>query len=332
VAVRPRLLAVVTASDQAAAAVEAGADRIAVAVEQAGDAMGDKLRAIRAAIADRLPISLLLPAQVTVTSDELGALAMASGAEALLLSAESLPAGQDRQEPIAVLVPASGGAGSAALVPNIAGVIVLVEAKSPGPAVTPSLLRALDSWQQVCTGRQLPLSVVGAFELPDIPRLLPLRPVELGLLAADGDSGPSFAARLRATRAMLETVSGPGLKPLPHARPDQIFLRDWVLPISIGVYAHEHEAPQRVRFSVDVEVVRVTAPARDLRNVVSYDLITDTIRRLTVEHVDLVETLAERIAEAILAHPRVLQVTVTIEKLDLGPGSLGCRIVRDKAG
>jgi dihydroneopterin aldolase len=44
----------------------------------------------------------------------------------------------------------------------------------------------------------------------------------------------------------------------------------------------------------------------------------------------LVETLAERVAAFILAHPRVVGATVRIEKLDVGPGAVGVEIVRQR--
>jgi dihydroneopterin aldolase len=66
-----------------------------------------------------------------------------------------------------------------------------------------------------------------------------------------------------------------------------------------------------------------------MRDVLSYDVITDGIRLMTSEgHVALVETLAERIAEFVLDHPRVLRVTVRVEKLDVGPGQVGVEIER----
>ena len=37
---------------------------------------------------------------------------------------------------------------------------------------------------------------------------------------------------------------------------DRLFVRDLVLACSIGVYDHEKEAPQRVRFNVDLRVRR----------------------------------------------------------------------------
>ncbi|MEE4189864.1 MAG: dihydroneopterin aldolase, partial [Roseobacter sp.] len=48
------------------------------------------------------------------------------------------------------------------------------------------------------------------------------------------------------------------------------------------------------------------------------------------ERLNLLETLAERVAERILIEPQAMRVFVRIEKLDRGPGALGVEIVRAK--
>ena len=64
----------------------------------------------------------------------------------------------------------------------------------------------------------------------------------------------------------------------------------------------------------------------------SYDVISDGIRLLVdAGHVPLVETLAERIAGMLLAHPRVVKVSVRLEKLETGSGT-GRRRDRAHAG
>ena len=89
--------------------------------------------------------------------------------------------------------------------------------------------------------------------------------------------------------------------------------------------------PQNVRFNVEVTAARPARAAADMRHVLSYDVIMDAIRLVVArEHIALVEALAERIAEFLLVHPRVVSVTVRVEKLDLGPGSVGVEITRQR--
>jgi dihydroneopterin aldolase len=113
---------------------------------------------------------------------------------------------------------------------------------------------------------------------------------------------------------------------------DRLFVRDLVLACSIGVYDHEKEAPQRVRFNVDLRVRRSSgAIGDDLANVLSYDDVIQGIRDLTAErHFNLVETLAEEVATLCLEHQRVARVQVKIEKLDVHPeaAAVGVEIER----
>jgi dihydroneopterin aldolase len=115
---------------------------------------------------------------------------------------------------------------------------------------------------------------------------------------------------------------------------DRVFVHDLVLDVEIGVYTHEKGVTQRVRFSVDVDVLPATVALDDnIARAFDYDTIIHGIKDIIAEgHINLVETLAERIAEHCLAHPRASSVHVTIEKLDKEPGSVGVEIVRRKAG
>jgi dihydroneopterin aldolase len=70
-----------------------------------------------------------------------------------------------------------------------------------------------------------------------------------------------------------------------------------------------------------------------MRDVFSYDVITDAIRMIVAqEHIALVEMLAERIAAVVLTHPRVASATVSVEKLDVGPGAVGVELTRERRG
>jgi dihydroneopterin aldolase len=111
-----------------------------------------------------------------------------------------------------------------------------------------------------------------------------------------------------------------------------VFVRDLVLAAAIGVWAHEKGRSQRIRVNIDLGVEEPEMPAADrLEAVVCYDQLSRTVRALAAgEHVHLIETLAERIAQAALADARILQVRVRVEKLDVYPdaASVGVEIER----
>ncbi|TIT24935.1 MAG: hypothetical protein E5W78_22230, partial [Mesorhizobium sp.] len=63
----------------------------------------------------------------------------------------------------------------------------------------------------------------------------------------------------------------------------------------------------------------------------SYDIIMDGIRTIVARgHIQLSEALAEQVATYILENPRVVRVTVRVEKLELGPGGVGVEIERKR--
>lgn len=115
---------------------------------------------------------------------------------------------------------------------------------------------------------------------------------------------------------------------------DRIAVRDFVKDVEIGAFQSERGVTQRVRFNVVLEVsASAAAKFDDVDQVLSYDTITEAIEhQLAVERMNLLETLAERIADEILLNPRAVRVFVRIEKMDRIPGTLGVEIVRKRAG
>jgi dihydroneopterin aldolase len=107
-----------------------------------------------------------------------------------------------------------------------------------------------------------------------------------------------------------------------------VFLHDLLLSARIGVYTQEHGVTQRIRVNVDLGVrddgaagVSRRAVGRDdLARVVDYAVVAERVRSIVAAgHVQLVETLAERIAEACLSDERVELARIRVEKLDVLP-------------
>lgn len=115
----------------------------------------------------------------------------------------------------------------------------------------------------------------------------------------------------------------------------RILVRDVVLKCLIGIHAHELLAPQRVRINVDMAVLEQAGPlSDDIANVVSYEDVIEGIKRMLADgHINLVETLAEKIAALCLADERVSSVRVRVEKLDVyaEAASVGIEIERRRA-
>jgi dihydroneopterin aldolase len=123
-----------------------------------------------------------------------------------------------------------------------------------------------------------------------------------------------------------------------HAEPhdsaacDHIFVRGLVLPVAIGVYDEEQGVTQKVGFTVEAAVASGVSPKGDaIAEVPSYDDLVGAVKTVIAHgHINLVETLAERIAERCLSDKRIVSVLVRVEKLERGPASVGVEIVRPR--
>lgn len=116
---------------------------------------------------------------------------------------------------------------------------------------------------------------------------------------------------------------------------DRVFLKDYVRTVEVGVYPEEFGARQRLRFNVVLEVARRDHLADDPDDPpVNYDRLVRAIETVAeAGRINFLETFAERIAAACLAHPEARSVQVAIEKLDrLHDGAtLGIEIARTRS-
>ena len=94
-----------------------------------------------------------------------------------------------------------------------------------------------------------------------------------------------------------------------------VFIRNLELLAHIGIHGHEQGKPQPVRINVDLGV-RESAVDDRLEHVVDYEAVTMKIRAIVARgHINLAETLAERIADAAFEDARVISARVRVEKL-----------------
>lgn len=110
----------------------------------------------------------------------------------------------------------------------------------------------------------------------------------------------------------------------------RVFIRDLEILASIGIYEAEKRTPQRIVINVDLVVEEGPADDR-IESAVSYEEVAKAIEAIVAEgHVNLVETLAEKIARSCLADPRVLKTVVRVEKPDIfaNARSVGVEIER----
>ena len=136
---------------------------------------------------------------------------------------------------------------------------------------------------------------------------------------------------------MLKVLENTGtvLEPAKDDLPlDQILIEGLVLQAFIGMFAHEYDAPQPIRFDVTVDILPLgQTDNHDTENIVRYDHIVEDIKEILARgHIDLVETLAEDIAKACLSYDRAHQICVTVAKPAAfeDAQAVGIRITRRK--
>lgn len=113
-----------------------------------------------------------------------------------------------------------------------------------------------------------------------------------------------------------------------------IFVRDMLVDMQIGAYDDERGRTQKVRINVIAEPSIWPNPAHDnLNETVSYDAIVNHVLGISRGgHIHLVETVAEKIAQACLSETAIRKVTVRVEKMEIYPFAIpGVEIVRAKS-
>jgi dihydroneopterin aldolase len=98
-----------------------------------------------------------------------------------------------------------------------------------------------------------------------------------------------------------------------HISETRVFVRGLEVHAEIGVYDHERDRTQLLL--VDIEVTVEAVGWRHLADTVNYEALAAHAARIAAGgHIGLVESFAERLAEACLAEPRVIAARVRVEK------------------
>jgi len=114
-----------------------------------------------------------------------------------------------------------------------------------------------------------------------------------------------------ARKSLLTRIKGDSA-----GRTTRIFVRGLLVQASIGVHPHEHEETQPVIINVELDMGDMPIPQQDrLHETLDYATVAEKAEEIALEaHVQLVETLAGRIADWALSDPRVMSCAVSIAK------------------
>ena len=105
-------------------------------------------------------------------------------------------------------------------------------------------------------------------------------------------------------------------------RMDIIFIDDFRLSTLIGIYPREKVMPQTVEMSLQIGTSTASAGASDnIGDTINYAAVVERIRaELAVQHFNLLEKLAEFVANLLLEEFGAIWVRVSIAKLGMMPG------------
>jgi thioredoxin reductase (NADPH) len=138
----------------------------------------------------------------------------------------------------------------------------------------------------------------------------------------------AFGHGSTAAKALLAWRTGaPWRDAVPRPQPappedlprDRLRVEGLALPARVGVYAHEHQAAQTLRFTLEFAIDAARAARTDaLADTLDYASATSCVEQvLATGHIELVETVAERVADALLARFDVSAVLVRVAKGDV---------------
>jgi len=101
---------------------------------------------------------------------------------------------------------------------------------------------------------------------------------------------------------------------------DRIYIRDLLVRCIVGVYPEERHTPQDVVINIVLHAdLRKPCQSDQLEDSIDYKAVKQKVLQLTGQSSDqLIERLAQRVADACLEDHRVQEVEVTIDK----PGAL----------
>ncbi len=114
----------------------------------------------------------------------------------------------------------------------------------------------------------------------------------------------------------------------------EVQINELTLMASIGIHKHEKIKKQRVRISLSIQVIdNLNIVDESIDNVVSYEKVIKNLKEiLSTGHIELLETLGEKISDMCFNDKRILRIWMKLEKLDVfsDAKSVGIEIVKDK--
>ena len=95
-----------------------------------------------------------------------------------------------------------------------------------------------------------------------------------------------------------------------------IHIKNLMLKTKFGFYPKEKKISQRLIFNLKVFTIKNIYRDSRLEDVVDYDQIVKIIKKILIENINFLETLAEKIINKIFEDRRIIKINIKIEKPD----------------
>ncbi|KAA5804885.1 dihydroneopterin aldolase [Alkalicaulis satelles] len=111
--------------------------------------------------------------------------------------------------------------------------------------------------------------------------------------------------------------AAPAARPAHAGERTSVRVRGLRLEAEVGVYDSERGRRQPVRIDLTAEVdASAASPSGRLAEAVNYAALAETVRQIVLSrHHDLLEDLAQLIADTLFADPRITRLNLEIDKL-----------------
>ena len=114
----------------------------------------------------------------------------------------------------------------------------------------------------------------------------------------------------------------------------KIFIKDFIIQEIIGIYEHEKNVKQKIKFNIVIDVNQnVVADEKDIKSIVDYEKITNKLENLTKsKKYNFLESLAEDSFKEIFEDKRINSITIKIEKPDAikNAASVGVEVFKSR--
>ena len=95
-----------------------------------------------------------------------------------------------------------------------------------------------------------------------------------------------------------------------------IHIKNLMLKTKFGFYPKEKKISQRLICNLKVYTIKNIYRDSRLEDVVDYDQIVKIIKKILIENINFLETLAERVINKIFEDRRIVKINIKIEKPD----------------